>query len=144
MLIAGLARGLYSSEVHVCLSLQLLCACSAMCCVFVIVAVLPQVWSGTHASAVCCLAHCAMLTMADHHMHRWMAPESFLDGVTTVRSDIFMFGVLLWGMAVCVVCKIVPLPRRSVPVQRSLPLARYPGLTQATQRSSAMCVLDSR
>ena len=27
-----------------------------------------------------------------------MAPESFLDGVTTVRSDIFMFGVLLWGM----------------------------------------------
>ena len=29
---------------------------------------------------------------------RWMAPEAFLDGINTVQSDMWMFGVLMWGM----------------------------------------------
>ena len=29
---------------------------------------------------------------------RWMAPESYFDGTWDVRSDVWMFGVLLWGM----------------------------------------------
>ena len=29
---------------------------------------------------------------------RWMAMESFMDGVFTVTSDMWMFGVLMWGM----------------------------------------------
>ena len=29
---------------------------------------------------------------------RWMAPESFMDGVYSVKSDVWMFGVLMWGM----------------------------------------------
>jgi serine/threonine protein kinase len=31
-------------------------------------------------------------------MCRWMAPESFMDGVYSVKSDVWMFGVLMWGM----------------------------------------------
>ena len=29
---------------------------------------------------------------------RWMAPESFFDGVWDVKTDAWMLGVLLWGM----------------------------------------------
>ena len=29
---------------------------------------------------------------------RWMAPESYFDGTWDLRSDVWMFGVLLWGM----------------------------------------------
>ena len=29
---------------------------------------------------------------------RWMAPESYLDGTWDLRSDVWMFGVLLWGL----------------------------------------------
>ena len=28
---------------------------------------------------------------------RWMAPESYFDGTWDLRSDVWMFGVLLWG-----------------------------------------------
>ena len=31
---------------------------------------------------------------------RWMAPESFFDGTWDLRSDVWMFGVLLWGLSV--------------------------------------------
>ncbi len=30
----------------------------------------------------------------------WMAPESYFDGVWDLRSDVWMFGVFLWGMLV--------------------------------------------
>jgi hypothetical protein len=29
---------------------------------------------------------------------RWMAPESFFDGVWDVKTDAWMLGVLLWGL----------------------------------------------
>ena len=29
---------------------------------------------------------------------RWMAPESYTDGTWDLKSDVWMFGVLLWGM----------------------------------------------
>ena len=31
------------------------------------------------------------------HMLRWMSPESIIDGVWDVRTDVWMLGVLLWG-----------------------------------------------
>ena len=34
---------------------------------------------------------------------RWMAPESYFDGTWDVRSDVWMFGVLLWGLQ-CLSC----------------------------------------
>ena len=30
---------------------------------------------------------------------RWMAPESYFDGTWDARSDVWMFGVLVWGMS---------------------------------------------
>ena len=30
---------------------------------------------------------------------RWMAPESYTDGTWDARSDVWMFGVLLWGLS---------------------------------------------
>jgi serine/threonine protein kinase len=29
---------------------------------------------------------------------RWMAPESYFDGTWDLKSDVWMFGVLLWGL----------------------------------------------
>ena len=29
---------------------------------------------------------------------RWMAPESYFDGTWTLQSDMWMHGVLLWGL----------------------------------------------
>ena len=29
---------------------------------------------------------------------RWMAPESIMDGIFSEKSDMWMFGVLMWGM----------------------------------------------
>jgi hypothetical protein len=29
---------------------------------------------------------------------RWMAPESYYDGIWDLTADVWMFGVLLWGM----------------------------------------------
>jgi hypothetical protein len=29
---------------------------------------------------------------------RWMAPESYFDGTWDMKSDVWMFGVLMWGM----------------------------------------------
>ena len=31
-------------------------------------------------------------------LFRWMAPESFFDGTWDLKSDVWMFGVLLWGL----------------------------------------------
>jgi hypothetical protein len=31
---------------------------------------------------------------------RWMAPESFFDGVWDAKTDVWMLGVLLWGLLV--------------------------------------------
>ena len=30
---------------------------------------------------------------------RWMAPESYFDGTWTLQSDMWMHGVLLWGLS---------------------------------------------
>lgn len=30
---------------------------------------------------------------------RWMAPESYTDGTWDMKSDVWMFGVMLWGMS---------------------------------------------
>jgi serine/threonine protein kinase len=29
---------------------------------------------------------------------RWMAPESYFDGTWDLKTDVWMFGVLLWGL----------------------------------------------
>jgi serine/threonine protein kinase len=29
---------------------------------------------------------------------RWMAPESYFDGTWDLKSDVWMFGVLIWGL----------------------------------------------
>ena len=49
-------------------------------------------------------AVCSNLHMQAHihafmymRMCRWMSPESIIDGVWDVRTDVWMFGVLLWG-----------------------------------------------
>ena len=44
----------------------------------------------------------ACLTDERIRIVRWMAPESFLDGVWDLRSDVWMFGVLLWGLLDCI------------------------------------------
>ena len=87
-----------------------------------------------HQSDVCLKTGPTYLSHVHHHHHhhhilqyyqqasqnasgwllpiRWMAPESFYDGIWDVRSDAWMFGVLLWGMRmlfsiVCVDCNDV-------------------------------------
>ena len=44
-----------------------------------------------------CRRYLAMLLRWRVMMCRWMAPESYFDSTWDLRSDVWMFGVLLWG-----------------------------------------------
>jgi hypothetical protein len=55
----------------------------------------------TIASEVCLtvvdLNRNVRLMLTTLHHHRWMSPESLMDGVWGIRSDAWMLGVALWG-----------------------------------------------
>ena len=93
----GMARKMHASEVR---AVMAYCArkCSHACISShtVLSAVWPiqqQVVGTTHTVSIEFAPHNSTVNLN----HRWMAPESFFDGVWDLRSDAWMFAVLLWG-----------------------------------------------
>ena len=47
------------------------------------------------------------VVLCDEDGHRWMAPESYTDGTWDLRTDVWMVGVLLWGLKTGGVIEVV-------------------------------------
>ncbi len=105
----GMARRVYQTEVRLCFGFS---NASILTCTHVSVLLSVCILRLQHvgfANSVCYSVACLCLLRAQQCMsaipllsyfalfHSWMAPESFFDGVWDVRSDVWMFGVYLWG-----------------------------------------------
>ena len=64
---------------------------------------------------------------------RWMAPESFFDGTWDLASDVWMFGVMLWGKMMAVSEPSVARRLRQC-LQKHSALASYLGLVLRTRK----------